>query len=131
MSNCLVLTKYNLMNALIIHLEINYLCKRTCWQLHSPEDCETNMKLRVANKINEIALLYRLERNKNIYIAQKGNCRSKIGEMNITTKFSIFRFVWVPYLILTDNFACLQFYIIHWFSIFELVLATNFIWNRI
>ena len=57
------------MNTLIIHLEINYLCKRTCSQLHSPEDCETNMKLRVANKINEIALLYRLERNKNIYIA--------------------------------------------------------------
>ena len=57
------------MNTLIIHLEIYYLHKRTCSQLSSPEDCETNMKLRVANKINEIALLYRLERNKNIYIA--------------------------------------------------------------
>ena len=49
------------MNTLIIHFEIYYLHKRTCSQLSSPEDCETNMKLRVANKINEIALLYRLE----------------------------------------------------------------------
>ena len=57
------------MNTLIIHLEINYLCKRTCSQLHSPEDCETNMKLRVANKINGIALLYHLETR--IYILPK------------------------------------------------------------